>query len=82
MMCNTNMAKIYNLEQKVEFLTCFFCDKTLIPKLSISERQMYCVSMSELLGDFTKLEAYKIGKKHICRSCKNEIWSMVQDEDY
>jgi DNA polymerase sigma len=64
---------------KFEIGSCFFCDKILISELSTSEIIAYGDNLRQLFGDFTKLYGYKIGKKYVCESCKNDIWAIGQD---
>ncbi len=71
--------KIYNLKQNIEFTSCFFCDKTLVPELTFDEIKAYSPSISDKLREYTKLKLYKIGNKCICESCKSEIWAISQN---
>jgi hypothetical protein len=76
-------SKKYNLEQKIEFASCFFCDKTILAReLTTEEIIEYTKSLTDIIGDYTKLKPNKIGKKLICDSCRGDIWGLVQEEDY
>ena len=67
--------------RKFEFGSCFFCDKVII----VSEN--HCLTedygnLRELFGDMPERLGGKIGNKVICKSCKGDIWALVQEEDF
>lgn len=65
------------MEQKLEFGDCFFCDKLVIISDNAYLREDY-ENLQKLLGSIPERLGGKIGNKIICKSCKDDIWTMVQ----
>lgn len=64
--------------EKFEFGSCFFCDKFVILSDKNCSTKDYD-NLRKLLGNMPERFGGKIGNKTICKSCKEDIWTMVQD---
>ena len=71
------MVEIIDL-QKLEFGSCFFCDRLVIISDKACLKEDY-ENLQKLLGNIPEKLGGKIGNKIICKSCKGDIWAMAQD---
>lgn len=67
--------------QKFEFGSCFFCDKVIIISEDHCLIEDYGI-LRKLFGNVPERLGGKVGSKVMCKSCKGDIWALVQDEDY
>lgn len=61
---------------KYRLKRCYFCDRIIVPKETIIDVD----SIKELkrtLGETPEKEAGKIGNKHICRCCLDDIKLLI-----
>ncbi len=63
--------------EKFEFGNCFFCDKLVIISDEYCSREDY-ENLHKQFDIIPERLGGKIGNKIICKSCKNDIWDMVQ----
>lgn len=65
--------------KKLELGTCFFCDKLVMfrdKRLSLEDIE----NLRKLFGCVPERLGGMIGNKIVCKSCKGDIWAMVQSD--
>ncbi len=65
-------------EKKLDLGRCFFCDK-LVMVDSINCLKEDYENIRKILGNIPDRIGGKIGNKIICKSCRDDILSMIQE---
>ena len=68
------------MEEKFDLGRCFFCDKLIMMDSTkcLCSKEDY-ENIRKILGNVPERIGGKIGNKIICKSCRDDIWSMVQE---
>ena len=66
------------MEEKFDLGRCFFCDKLIMVDSINCSKEDY-ENIRKILGNIPERIGGNIGNKIICKSCRGDIWSMVQE---